>query len=98
MEQKFLLLEIRDLMFESFLIRTERMGEFLFEERNLCKEFTLMIEFVGDDNDVAHENVRVDDKAEPSDIELKKLIVFSGNDYMGLSSHPMVRYAASKAC
>lgn len=46
---------------------------------------------------MVHENVRADDKSEPSDIELKKLIVFSGNDYMGLSSHPMVRDAASKA-
>ena len=28
----------------------------------------------------------------------EKLILFSGNDYMGLSSHPAVREAAAKVC
>lgn len=52
-------------------------------------------EFLGDDNDAVYENGEAADKA---DGEFKKLIVFSGNDYLGLSSHPMVRDAAIKAC
>ncbi|KAL0400952.1 UNVERIFIED_CONTAM: 8-amino-7-oxononanoate synthase [Sesamum latifolium] len=51
-----------------------------------------------DDNDAIYENVRDDDGVELTDGKLRKLIVFSGNDYMGLSSHPMIRSAASKAC
>ncbi|EYU24935.1 hypothetical protein MIMGU_mgv1a022763mg, partial [Erythranthe guttata] len=43
------------------------------------------------------DDVRADDKAEAIDGKLRKLIVFSGNDYLGLSSHPMVSNAAIKA-
>ncbi|KAL7146565.1 hypothetical protein ABFS83_06G050200 [Erythranthe nasuta] len=51
----------------------------------------------GDDNDVVDDDVRANDKAEPIDGKLRKLIVFSGNDYLGLSSHPMVSNAAIEA-
>ena len=30
--------------------------------------------------------------------QVKKLILFSGNDYLGLSSHPTIRKAAAKVC
>ncbi|XP_012852289.1 PREDICTED: 5-aminolevulinate synthase, nonspecific, mitochondrial-like isoform X3 [Erythranthe guttata] len=55
------------------------------------------VEIMGDDNDIVDDDVRADDKAEAIDGKLRKLIVFSGNDYLGLSSHPMVSNAAIKA-
>lgn len=30
--------------------------------------------------------------------QFKKLILFSGSDYLGLSSHPTIKRAASKVC
>lgn len=35
-------------------------------------------------------------KLKPCSWKMKKLLLFSGNDYMGFSSHPMVRKAAAK--
>ncbi|KAL9163565.1 hypothetical protein ABFS82_06G048900 [Erythranthe guttata] len=71
--------------------------------KNSCLEIPRMniertnVEIMGDDNDIVDDDVRADDKAEAIDGKLRKLIVFSGNDYLGLSSHPMVSNAAIKA-
>lgn len=51
----------------------------------------------GDDNDVVSGNVRADNESEPTDGKSRKLIVFSGNDYLGLGTHPAIGGAASKA-
>ena len=39
-----------------------------------------------------------DGKAGASYEKFKKLILFSGNDYLGLSSHPTIGKAAAKVC
>lgn len=39
-----------------------------------------------------------DGKAGASYEKFKKLILFSGNDYLGLSSHPTIGKAVAKVC
>lgn len=55
---------------------------------------TLHIGLIGDE--IVHGESLADDTFGTSQQQFKRLLLFSGNDYLGLSSHPAVRRAAAK--
>jgi hypothetical protein len=48
--------------------------------------------------EIVYGAVSGDDEAGLCHEKFRKLILFSGNDYLGLSSHPTIGKAAAKVC
>jgi len=48
--------------------------------------------------EIVYGAVSGDDEAGVCHEKFRKLILFSGNDYLGLSSHPTIGKAAAKVC
>lgn len=59
--------------------------------------FSLALIIEGDDEAFCRDKVTYnEEKACPQ--QFKRLLLFSGNDYLGLSSHPTIGNAAAKVC
>ncbi|XP_021286596.1 8-amino-7-oxononanoate synthase-like [Herrania umbratica] len=56
-----------------------------------------LLEVPSSGDEIVHREGLADDKFGTCQHQFKRLILFSGNDYLGLSSHPAVRKAAAKA-
>ncbi|KAL2532558.1 HTH myb-type domain-containing protein [Abeliophyllum distichum] len=65
--------------------------------RDLMQVDGLTNDEVKRDDDLMYGNEGIDNEAATSAGKFRKLFVFSGNDYLGLSSHPTVSRAAIKA-
>ncbi|MBA0761686.1 hypothetical protein Gotri_024299 [Gossypium trilobum] len=56
-----------------------------------------LLEIPSSGDEIVHGECLADDTFGTSQHQFKRLLLFSGNDYLGLSSHPAVRRAAAEA-
>lgn len=59
-------------------------------------ELFFLVAMLGEE--IVYGSAAGDNEQEVCQEKFKKLILFSGNDYLGLSSHPTIGKAASKVC
>lgn len=52
----------------------------------------------GDENEIICGDGLANDKTITFARQFKRLLLFSGNDYLGLSSHPTIAKAAARVC